>query len=317
LPSTLSTERDGRVLWVTLANPPRNFMDRHMVAELDELTCELEGDGSIGAVVITGGIEGSFVTHYDVGEILAGAESAPGMPTRAITGALRAVGAISRLPGAEDALVRTPAAGLVELMRLHEVFTRMNRLDKVFIAAVNGMATGGGCELALACDIRLMARGEHGIGQPEIFLGLIPGGGGTQRLTRLLGAGRALELVLEGGGLTPDEAAAIGLVNRVVAPSELRSEAAATARRLAARSPLSVRMAKRAVYEGGSESLEHGLHQERTGFMATAQDPAAARAMRTYLDELERTPEADLVPFRDPDRRRAWEQGEVVDLINA
>src|SRR5438046_3023567 len=132
------TEREGRVLTVTLDNPPRNFMNGRMVAELDDLTRELEADSSIGAVVLTGAADGIFIMHYDVAEIVAGAEASPSVSPGLVGGALRAVGAVSRVPGADAALGRTPAAGMVALRRIHQLFLRMQRMDKVFVAAING-----------------------------------------------------------------------------------------------------------------------------------------------------------------------------------
>ena len=215
--STITTDRDGRTMSVRIENPPHNFMNRVMVAELDEATRSLEGDPSIGAVVITGGVEGRFITHYDIAEIVAGTETVGMEVSSAVAGtALRAVRGAARIPGAQDALGRTPAAGMVELHAIHDLFLRIGRLDKVFIAAINGPALGGGCELALACDLRYMARDAGLIGLPEMTLGFNPGGGGTQRLTHLLGPGRALEMILEAETLKPREALEAGLVHRVV-----------------------------------------------------------------------------------------------------
>lgn len=310
--TTVRTEQSGRVLTVRLHNPPHNFMNSQMVVELDELTRELESDGSIGAVVVTGDHPESFIAHYDVAEILAGSEQVGRhVPVKAAAGALRATGALARLPGAKQGLRRTPAAGLVELRRIHEVFLRMNLLDKVFVAAINGMATGGGCELALACDLRLISSEGGPIGQPEILLGLVPGAGGSQRLARLLGAGRALELSLEGRGLDPEEAERIGLVHRVVAADRLLEEAQATAERLARRAPETVAALKRAVYLGGSKSLPEGLHMERAGFLATTSSETALRAMRAYAAEVE---SRGVPPFRDPDAAEPWLEGTAVRL---
>ena len=308
-------EREGRVLTVRLSNPPRNFMTGRMVRELADLVASLEGDRSVGAVVLTGDAEGIFITHFDVQEILTAAEAIGATPPgRVVSGALRVTGAIGRAPGGQAALERTPAAGLVELRRIHDLFDAMNRSDKVFVAAVNGLAMGGGCELALACDLRYMtADPDARIGLPEITLGIIPGAGGTQRMTRLLGTGRALELMLEGRALTPEQAGAAGLVHRVVAAGELLGEAQATAARLARRAPATVAALKHAVYEGGARPLSEGLHNERTAFMSVAARPAAIRAMRAYVDELARL--GDLAPGDVPEVMSRYQEGTAVDLV--
>jgi enoyl-CoA hydratase len=310
--ATVKSQRDGRVLTVALDNPPHNFMTGAMVGELDALARELEGDRSIGAVIVTGAPREAFITHYDVAEILADAEGLSTSVSPALaSGSLRAVGAIARVPGGREVLARTPAAGVLDLRSIHALFLRMSRMDKVWIAAVNGTATGGGCELALACDVRIMALGDHRIGQPEIALGLIPGGGGTQRLARVLGPAAALELILEGRLLSPEEALGVGLVHRVVSPERLEEAARDTAQRLARRSPTAVAAAKRAVYEGASRPLAQGLHVERAGFLAAGSTAAARRAMAAYTAEVA---ERGSVPIRDDYER--WRDGTALDLTD-
>jgi enoyl-CoA hydratase len=312
---TVDTEKRGRVLIVRLDNPPRNFMTTAMVRELDDLVRELEQDPSVGSVVITGALEDVFITHFDVAEISRGSEGIGlTMSSAQAGGSLRALGAVERIPGARSMLVRSPAAGVVMLRQIHELFLRMNRLDKVFIAAINGLALGGGCELALACDVRIMAKGEHRIGLPEITLGIIPGAGGTQRLSRTLGPAPALEMMLEGRALTPKEAREVGLVHRTVEPAALLDEALATAERLARRSPVAVAALKRAVYEGASRPLGEGLHIERAGFLAAASTPAARRAMQAYAEEVERL--GDVAPWQAETAMERWQQGEAVDLVS-
>jgi enoyl-CoA hydratase len=309
--STITTERDGRVLTVRVDNPPHNFMNRHMVAELDELTRGLEGDRSIGAVVITGGVEGRFITHYDVAEILAGTEAVGMQVSSAAAGAtLQAVRGVSRLPGGETAVKRTPAAGLLELHAIHDLLNRIGRMDKVFIAAINGPALGGGCELSLACDLRFIADDGGPIGLPEMTLGFNPGAGGTQRLAHLIGPGRALEMILEARALEPHEALEVGLVNRVMSASELLEEAAATAARLARRAPISVAAAKNAIREGSARPLTEGLAVERKWFLACGSKPASHRAMRAYVDQVER----EGAPWTDAAALEPWREGTVVDL---
>jgi enoyl-CoA hydratase len=313
MPETLRTERAGRVLTVRIDNPPHNFMNRHMVRELIELTDSMDEDPSIGAVVITGATDDLFITHYDVEEILAGSEAMDMEVAPGIAGAtLRAVGTVSRIPGGRSAVGRTPARGVLELRSIHELFIRWNRMDKIFIAAISGPATGGGCELALACDLRYMAAEAPGIGQPELLVGFPPGAGGTQRLTRAVGTSRAMELMLEAGPISPQRALEIGLVHAVFPSAELVAEATATAARLARRAPDSVEGLKRAVYDGASRSLAEGLAIERKWFLSTASRPAARRAMRAYVDEVQ---SAQSPPFADPERLRRWQGGTAVDMV--
>ena len=166
---------------------------------------------------------------------------------------------------------------------MHETFLRMNRCGAVFIAALNGSALGIGSELALACDYRLMADGDHVIGQPEILLGFPPGGGGTQRLVRLVGTHQGLKRMLDGGGLDPEAAAEIGYVDEVVPADELIDRAVALADRLAQRLKFTVAAVKRAAYIGGSLGLEEGLHVENAEFLSTLASPGAQAAMLAYM----------------------------------
>jgi enoyl-CoA hydratase/carnithine racemase len=300
-------DQRGRVLVATLDNPPHGMLDAQMVDELDSLVARAEADESVGAVVLTGAHPERFVAHYDVQELLDGARSSPAVGVRAASASLRVVGALRRVPAAEQALASTPAAGVAALERFHEVFRRMNRCGAVFVAALNGSAMGGGCELALACDARLMADGDHGIGQPEILFGFPPGGGGTQRLTRLLGTAQALRLILDGKPISPSEAHELGLVDDVVAPAELLDRAVALAQRLGSRTKAAVGACKRAVYEGGSLPLADGLRLERAEFLAALVSPDAQAAMGAYVAELERT--GDLPGYDREAIDRALERG--------
>lgn len=285
---TLVTERNGAVQTVWLNNPPYNFLTAAVMDELLEYFQALDGDDEVRAVVLTSAIEDVFVTHYDVAEILAGVESAPMTLTpHTAAAALRASKVAELMPGGRSVMAAVGAAGVADLRKYHQVCRVMRESSMAFVAAINGRALGGGCELALACDIRLMADGPYEIGQPEILVGITPGGGGTQMLTRVLGSARAVEMCLEGAPITAQEAHAIGLVHHLVPRADTVSEAQTTATRLARRSPTAIAAVKRAVYEGGSTSLEKGLHIERSGFLAAASTESAKRAMRTYVDQVD------------------------------
>ena len=149
----------------------------------------------------------------------------------------------------------------------HDVFTRLERLPKVTIAAINGFALGGGCELALACDFRIGAS-DSGLGQPEIALGIIPGAGGTQRLPRLVGVSKAKELIYSGRRLRAQEAAEIGLVDEVVEPAEVVSRAVELAARYARGPTVALAGAKQAIQRGCEMDLDAGLLLERQTFSA-------------------------------------------------
>lgn len=300
----LTLERDGRVVTATFRNPPYNFLTGSVVGELTSLVRSVETDTSIGAVILTGGLEGIFISHFDVSEIATGADDAGIRVSHSAARILLGVaGAARRVPGAARLIARSPFAGLLGLRQIHELFARMERSDVVFIAAINGRALGGGLELALACDYRLMALGGGRIGFPEISHGIIPGAGGTQRLARAVGAARAISLVLDARLLDPSEAQELGIVNSVVAPGELLPEAKALARRLARRSRPAIGAAKRAIYA----APYGGYGIERAGFVSVASTPAAARALKAYGERLQ---SAD----RLEDELEAWRQGEVLDL---
>ena len=313
--AALRSERDGRVLVVRLGTPPLYFLDERLVAELTLLVDDLRADSSVGALVLTGPGPGAFVTHYDIGALLAGSERfGLSMPVAAAGLAGRIVGALARVPGLQRALQKTPVAGILELDATAALFHKLERLDKVVIAAIGGPALGAACELALACDLRYLASGAGAIGSPELSQGFAPGAGGTQRHARALGQARALETILEARMPAPEEALALGLVHRIVAPERLLQEALTTAHRLARRSPFSVAAVKRAIQEGSRLPLADGLALERKWFMAALSRPAARRALQQYVDELARTGRG---AWEDEQTFAAWREGTAVDLIES
>jgi enoyl-CoA hydratase len=311
MPELFETERQGRVLVLRIDHPPHNFMNAEMVRQLAGLVRSLRGDRSVGAVVITGKPDALFITHYDVGEILASVRRAGIAAGPRLTAViLRLVGALRRVPGLRGLAGRTPLGSVLELYRIHDLFVAMNRSDKVFIAAINGPATGGGCEISLACDVRYMADAEIAIGLPEMTIDFNPGAGGTQRLPRAVGQGRALEMLLEGRTLSPHEALDFGLVSAVVPHERVKEEAIRTAQRLARRSPEAIRSLKRAVYEGGSMPLARGLAAERKWFMVSSATDSSQRKMAAMTEQVELEGKS---PWATADGRRPWQEGTAAD----
>ena len=239
------------------ANPPRHTLTAQGVRELHEALDGLEQDASLRALVLTGAGEGVFVAHYEVGE-LADAAEAP----RAARGA---------------------PAEAPRLHPFHELCLRLERLPTPTVAALNGNAAGGGCELALACDFRLMAEGPFHFGLPETSVGIIPGAGGTQRMARLLGTARALDLILHARVLAPREALELGLLHRVFPAERFAAEVRAFAVDLASRAPIALAAAKRAIRRGVELPLVDGLAVEQEQFERTLRSQDAARAMRAFL----------------------------------
>ncbi|HBP0691388.1 TPA: enoyl-CoA hydratase/isomerase family protein [Pseudomonas aeruginosa] len=315
-PRHLRIEQRGRVLQVLLDNPPANFLTTAVMQELADLLEDLEQRQDIGAVILSGAADGVFLPHFDVDEIERAVApitfSMPAWLTRLL---LESESLLRHLPGARKLLRRTLLAGVADMNLFHEVTAHMRRMDKVFIAAINGLALGGGCELALACDLRLMAEDdqvERFLGQPEVLIGLIPGGGGTQMLARSLGVARALELCLEGQLLEPRQALALGLVNGLAPAEELLEAADALAQRLSRRSPQAVRLIKRSIYQAASRDWTEGMASEKAGFLSAASQGNTRRAMREYIERV-RTITREERPFRRADFDDLTE-GNAIDM---
>ena len=255
-------QRADGVAVCTMINPPMNYLTGHMTQELGQLVGELAADRGARAVILTGGIEGKFITHYSVDELA--------------------------MLAADPAVYRE--RGVQGEAAFHALLTAVQRLPKPVIAAINGDCMGGGFELALACDFRLAALGPYQIGLPESRLGILPGGGGTQRLTRLIGAAKALEVMLFGNVYPPDDAARLGLVHRAVPAHDLLDIARDWAGQLARQPPRAVAMIKRAVYEGGDTDFERGLAIERECFTEVMCSADARRGMAAYLELVHRDP---------------------------
>jgi enoyl-CoA hydratase len=249
----LEIERKGRVVTCRMSNPPRHTLVAAEMAELTRFVDSLLADESVRVVMFTGGGEGVFIAHYEVGEL------------------------------ADSAEAQDPDTG-AELHGFHRLLLSMQAAPFVTVAAINGNAAGGGLEFALGCDFRLAMDGDFRLGLPETSVGIIPGAGGTQRFVRLLGTARALDLILHARVLTPGEALDFGLVHRVFPVYSYASEVKAFAMDLAQRAPIALAAAKRAIYAGSEVDLEAGLAIEQREFGRCMASEDAAVAMRSFVN---------------------------------
>ena len=296
----IRTRIEERIGIIEFYNPPHNFMTAEMVRELDDLTRRWARDPEIRAVILTSGIEGLFISHYEIRDILemfvplqktpAAARPLNTLVCQLTGGLLRLLDRYRPELGArlEKKLLQSKLSGVVELECIHRVFRRLETMPKVTIAALNGEAMGGATELSLACDFRLMADGDYRYGLPEATVAIIPGAGGTQRMTRLLGFGRALELMLEGAMLTPQQALDYGLLHQVLPPEKLLPAAMKLAQKMARRPPRSIGGIKRAVRIGGSLPLNQGLEIEKAAFFNCGYIKDPVNAFEYYLAETEK-----------------------------
>lgn len=312
---TLRLEQNGRVLTVRYSSPPLNFLNMACIRELDRLTSSVDHDATIGAVVLTGGVEGRFLTHADPREFGAFQKlHLPSLSMRTMEIVVPLLNLVLGIPGVVPALELlggVAGAGLGMGYRWKRTILRMNRSRVVYIAAINGPALEGGQEIALACDLRYAADAAGlRMGQLEMLVGVIPGGGGTHRLLRMLGSARALEHILEGAPLTAGEALALGLVHKVVPEQQLLVQAQATAARLARRSPIAIAALKRCLYFGSHRPISSALDLEFAGFLAAGFSPAAGRSLQPFLDDLARL--GDTPELADP---QPWIDGTRVDLV--
>jgi enoyl-CoA hydratase/carnithine racemase len=247
----VSTERRDAVALVTIDNPPMNALSTALLDELEAEIDALDADADVRAIVLRGGGERAFVAGADIKEFPALRESA-----------------------SEGGSARG-------IQRLGH---RMDAADTPFVAAIRGFCLGGGLELAMCCDIRVCAD-DATLGQPEIKLGLIPGGGGTQRLPRLVGLGRAMFLNLTGDFVDADTAHQWGLVERVVPVAELEETAVAIAGRIATQSPHAVAVLRELARTTRDLPLGEGLRREADGFVRCLRSGDGAEGVAAFIEK--------------------------------
>jgi enoyl-CoA hydratase len=246
----LIVEKRGAVAWITVNRPDKlNALNVRTREEILAVFKELGEDRDTRVVVITGAGDKAFIAGADISEF-----------------------------SGNTALEQR------EIMCRSRAFDAMEDCPKPVIAMINGYALGGGCELAMACDIRI-ASTKAKLGQPEIKLSLIPGGGGTQRLPHLVGEGKAMELILTGDLIDAEEARRLGLVNQVVAPEELVARTMELANKIAEMSPVALAMAKKAVKNATRMNLANGLEAESDLFALCFTSQDKEEGVRAFLEK--------------------------------
>ncbi|MFN2576144.1 MAG: enoyl-CoA hydratase/isomerase family protein [Pyrinomonadaceae bacterium] len=247
---TILVERRDRVAIVTINRPEkRNALNIQTRAEGAAILDELRADESVGVVVLTGAGDKAFIAGADIAEF------------------------------AERSAIQQR-----EVMLDRSLFNAIDSFPKPIIAMVNGYCLGGGCEVALACDLRV-ASDTASFGQPEINLGIIPGGGGTQRLTRLVGEGKAMEMILSGEIIDAQTALTIGLINHVVAADQLETKTLEIANRIAKKSPIALRLAKEAVRLASRSNLDEGLRREVDLFALCFSSEDKDEGVKAFLEK--------------------------------
>jgi enoyl-CoA hydratase/carnithine racemase len=250
----IRTEVEDRIAVLTIDHPPVNSFNAQVVTELEEAIDELMAEDEVKVVIITGGGTNAFVAGADIPEIKEQFESAD-------------------------------EAGASEFIeRGHRTFLKIEMAPKPIIAAINGFCLGGGLELSMACHMRICSDRAR-LGQPEINLGIIPGWGGTQRLPRIVGKGKAIEMILTGDMITAQEAFRIGLVNKVVPGGAVLKEAQGLARKIASKSKFPMAATLEAVSSGLQVSIEEGLKIEAQQFVILKEKEDPREGLSAFLEK--------------------------------
>ena len=258
----LKVEDNGHVVICNLTNPPTHTFTSKSLMEVHDFLDQMEKKKDLRVLAFTGGGEDVFIKHYEVGELAESAEK--------------------NISEAKE--VSSEYSPPKELHHFHKMLLRLRDIEAIVIAGINGNTAGGGCEFALGCDLRIMSEGPYAIGLPETSVGILPGGGGTQRLARLIGSSRALDLILHARLLSPQEAFEFGLINKLVPHERFREELMAYCLDLASRAPIALRQVKKIIHRGLDKTLEEGLLMEQEAFDVTMRSNDAAKAMRSMLD---------------------------------
>ena len=257
----LRIEDNGNYVICYLSNPPTHTLTSSGVNEIHTFLDQIEKRDDLRVLAFTGDGENVFIKHYEVGELANTAE--------------------------RNLETKKDKQDPKELHAFHTMLLRLRDLDAIVVAGINGNTAGGGCEFSLGCDLRIMADGNFLIGLPETSVGILPGGGGTQRLSRLIGPSRALDLILHAKLLSPKEAFDLGIINKLVSEVSFNQELISYCEDLSNRAPIALQQVKKIIHQGLEMTLEESLLVEQKAFDVTMNSKDAARAMRALLNTQE------------------------------
>ena len=257
----LRIEDNGNYVICYLSNPPTHTLTASGVNEIHAFLDQIEKRDDLRVLAFTGDGENVFIKHYEVGELANTAE--------------------------RNLETKKDKQDPKELHAFHTMLLRLRDLDAIVVAGINGNTAGGGCEFSLGCDLRIMADGNFLIGLPETSVGILPGGGGTQRLSRLIGSSRALDLILHAQLVSPKEAFDLGIINKLVSEASFNQELISYCEDLSNRAPIALQQVKKIIHQGLEMTLEESLLVEQKAFDVTMNSKDAARAMRALLNTQE------------------------------
>ena len=262
----LEIEDQGQIIICYLSNPPTHTLTAQGLLEIHDFLDSLVTNKELRILAFTGAGEDVFIRHYEVGELADSAEKN-----------------ISQ----QEETKKLENNPIKELHGFHKMLLKIRDLNAIVVAGINGNTAGGGCEFSLGCDLRVMSSGDYFIGLPETSVGILPGGGGTQRLARLIGSSRALDLILHGQLISNVKALEFGIINEILPKESFLKSLKEYCRILANRAPIALREVKRAIHRGMDLPLEEALLLEQEAFNKTMNSKDAAKAMRTMLNSKE------------------------------
>ena len=262
----LEIEDQGQIIICYLSNPPTHTLTAQGLLEIHDFLDSLVSNRELRILAFTGAGEDVFIRHYEVGELADTAE---------------------KNIGRQEETKKPDNNPIKELHGFHKMLLKIRDLDAIVVAGINGNTAGGGCEFSLGCDLRVMSSGDYFIGLPETSVGILPGGGGTQRLARLIGSSRALDLILHGQLISNVKALEFGIINEILPKESFLKSLKEYCRILANRAPIALREVKRAIHRGMDLPLEEALLLEQEAFNKTMNSKDAAKAMRTMLNSKE------------------------------